>query len=55
MKKPCARCGHAYEVHAPDRNFPNTQRCFHRAVTGEGCAEKYDDRCKDYVDPEVGA
>jgi hypothetical protein len=50
--KPCARCGHAFEVHAPDRNYPDALRCFHGAGTGEGCAVKYPDRCKDYVEPE---
>lgn len=51
-KPPCARCGHAYADHAPDVNYPNSERCFHRAATGEGCAPKYGDRCKQYVNPE---
>jgi hypothetical protein len=52
MKKPCADCGHAFDVHAVDINFPNSQRCFHNAATGEGCRPAYEDRCKQYVDPE---
>ena len=50
--KPCKRCGHAFEMHAPDVSFPDVQRCFHGASTGDGCTEKYDDRCKDYVAPD---
>ena len=59
MKKPCARilndgkvCGHAFDEHAADRNFPDQLRCFHGAVTGDGCADKFDDRCSDYLDPD---
>ena len=52
MKKPCKDCGHAYEYHAPDVNHPNVERCFHGAATGDGCREVYDERCKQYVDPE---
>jgi hypothetical protein len=50
--KPCKNCGHAFEEHAIDRNFPDSQRCFHRAGTGEGCHHEYDKRCKNYVDPD---
>ena len=50
--KPCANCGHAWEVHASDVNYPEALRCFHNAATGIGCTEKYADRCRDYVDPE---
>jgi hypothetical protein len=50
--KPCAECGHDYAQHAPDVNFPDALRCFHGAATGEGCKDKYDQRCKDYVNPE---
>ena len=52
MKKPCKRCGHAWDEHAPDVSFPDSLRCFHGAATGEGCTEVYDERCKNYVDPE---
>ena len=53
MNKPkCARCGHAEADHAPDVSYPDSRRCFHKAATGEGCAEKYDDRCKDYLPPK---
>ena len=52
MKPPCKRCGHAYDVHCADTNYPDSLRCFHLAATGEGCAEKFDDRCKQYVGPE---
>lgn len=41
-------CGHRFDVHAPDVNYPDSQRCFHGAATGDGCAEKYDDRCRDF-------
>jgi len=50
--KPCKNCGHAFEEHAIDRNFPDSQRCFQRAGTGEGCHHEYDKRCKNYVDPD---
>jgi hypothetical protein len=50
--KPCAACGHAFESHAPDVNFPNSLRCFHGAGDGSGCRERYDERCKNYVAPE---
>jgi hypothetical protein len=50
--KPCKRCQHPFEEHAPDRNFPDQLRCFHKAATGEGCAEKYAERCPNYVNPE---
>jgi hypothetical protein len=50
--KPCAACGHSFAAHATDVNFPNSLRCFHGAVTGDGCREKYEDRCKNYVNPE---
>ena len=53
VKKPCADCGHAFEVHAADVNFPNSLRCFHNAATGEGCRPVYDERCKQYKDPEA--
>jgi hypothetical protein len=49
--RPCKRCGHSWEYHAPDRNYPDAQKCWHGAATGEGCAEKYEDRCKDYIAP----
>jgi len=52
MKKPCAKCHHPFTEHAPDVSFPDSLRCFHNAATGEGCTEKYDDRSKDYVDPD---
>ena len=52
MKKKCADCGHDYSEHAPDVSFPDTERCFHGAGDGTGCKEKYDERCKQYVDPE---
>jgi len=48
----CADCGHPFEEHAPDVMFPNSNRCFHGAVSGEGCQPKYDDRCKNYVNPK---
>ena len=48
---PCGECGHSFAVHAPDINFPNILRCFHNAGTGDGCQEKYDERCKNYVRP----
>jgi hypothetical protein len=51
--KPCARCKHAFEEHAPDVSYPEALRCFHLAGTGEGCTEKYDERCRDYVDPDA--
>lgn len=51
-KGPCGDCGHAFAAHAPDVSFPNSQRCFHGAATGEGCREKYDERCKQYVPPK---
>ncbi len=54
MKPKCANCGHPYESHAIDRNFPDTERCFHGAGTGEGCTPAYKDRCKKYVHPEEG-
>ena len=50
--KPCAACGHAFESHAPDVNFPNSLRCFHGAGDGSGCRDCYDERCKNYVAPE---
>ena len=50
--KPCANCHHAFSEHAPDRNHPNTSPCWHLAGTGEGCTSKYDERCKNYVDPD---
>lgn len=53
MKKPCKRCGHAFAEHASDLNYPDTMRCFHKAGTGEGCAERYSDRCPNYVDPDA--
>ena len=52
MTKPCKRCGHAFEEHAPDHNYPDSQKCWHGAASGEGCAVAYDDRCKDYVNPD---
>ncbi len=51
--KPCKRCGHSFDEHAPDVNYPNAQRCFHGAATGDGCAPKYADRCKEYQDPDA--
>jgi hypothetical protein len=47
----CKRCGHPWADHAIDTNYPDAQRCFYRAATGEGCAERYADRCKDYLAP----
>ena len=52
MKKPCKDCGHSYDVHCTDVNCPNVKRCFHGAHDGTGCREVYDERCKQYVDPE---
>ena len=52
MKKPCKDCGHGYEFHAPDRSYPELERCFHGAGDGTGCREVYDERCRNYVDPE---
>ncbi len=51
--KPCKRCGHAFADHAADVNYPDALRCFHRAATGDGCAEKYSERCKEYIDPDL--
>jgi hypothetical protein len=48
---PCKRCGHVWADHAVDINYPDAQRCFYRAATGEGCALSYDDRCRDYLAP----
>ena len=53
MKKKCADCGHPWEEHAPDVSFPDSERCFHGAGDGSGCRDKYDERCKNYVDPET--
>lgn len=52
MKKPCKNCGHAEAYHAPDVSYPDVQRCFHGAHDGTGCKDKYDERCRNYVDPE---
>jgi hypothetical protein len=46
--KPKCKCGHAEEEHAPDRNHPDVSPCWHGACTGDGCTEKYDDKCKNY-------
>ena len=51
MNKPCKRCGHAFDEHAPDKNYPDSQKCWHGAASGEGCAVAYDDRCRDYQEP----
>ena len=53
MKKPCANCGHSYLMHAPDISFPDSERCFHGAGDGTGCKDKYSERCKDYVNPDL--
>ena len=50
--KPCARCKHPFSEHAADVNHPDALRCWHGAVTGDGCAEKYADRCPNYVNPD---
>ena len=52
MKKPCKDCGHSYDVHCTDVNYPDTLRCFYNAATGDGCREKYDERCRQYVTSE---
>ncbi len=52
MNPPCADCGHPFDEHAPDVNFPDTLRCFHGAVSGEGCRDKYNERCRNYVHPK---
>ena len=44
----CKRCGHDFAMHCADVNFPDSLRCFYGAGTGEGCTEKYADRCKQY-------
>jgi hypothetical protein len=49
---PCGNCRHRFDAHAADINYPLAQRCFHGAITGEGCAPKYTDRCKNFVYPE---
>ena len=46
--KPCKRWGHAYAEHATDINHLDALRCFHGAATGDGCADKYEDRCANY-------
>jgi len=51
--KPKCVCGHDEAEHAPDVNFPDSLRCFHGAATGEGCAPKYDERCKQYTPKEA--
>jgi hypothetical protein len=48
---PCKNCGHRFDVHAPDINYPVALRCFHNAGSGEGCAAKYSDCCKNFVYP----
>ena len=35
-------------------SFPNVQRCFHGAATGDGCRYEYSERCKNYVPPQKG-
>jgi hypothetical protein len=52
MKKKCADCGHDYSEHCPDVSYPDALRCFHGAGDGTGCREVYDERCRQYVDPE---
>jgi hypothetical protein len=53
-KGPCGDCGHSFDSHAPDVSFPNVQRCFHGAATGDGCRYEYSERCKNYVPPQKG-
>lgn len=48
---PSGGCGHRFDVHAADVNYPNILRCFHSAGNGDGCTEKYADRCKNFVYP----
>lgn len=43
--KNCKHCGHGYEFHASDHNHPDTEPCWHGAVSGDGCD------CKQYVNP----
>ena len=50
--KPCAKCKHPFAEHAPDVNFPDSQRCFHGAATGDGCAPRFADRCNNYENPD---
>jgi hypothetical protein len=50
--KPCKRCKHPFSEHASDVDYPDALRCFHGAFTGDGCAEKYADRCPNYVNPD---
>ena len=53
MKKPCKTCGHAEAMHCSDLSFPDSLRCFHGAGDGTGCKDKYSERCKDYVNPDL--
>ena len=54
MKGPCKRCRHPFIEHAAEPSAPEAVRCWHGAATGEGCTEKYADRCPNYVDPSNG-
>jgi hypothetical protein len=46
--KPKCKCGHAEAEHASDINHTESQPCWHAALTGDGCRDKYDERCKNY-------
>ena len=40
----CKRCGHPFEEHASDETHKDTERCWHGAVSGDGCEHQ----CKNY-------